>query len=481
MAERPEAPRFASSIRWQTANVAMQVVLQLVFVTVLARLITPADFGVMAIALVVVGFLEIFAQVGIGPSLIQREDIGPAHTRTAFWVSLGLGTVFYLGLYAIAPWVGDFYGDARLGQILRLIAWSFILSGASVVPKSLLLREMAFQRLFVAAAVGMGLGTLGVGLGLAAAGWGVYAYVGALLAQNALLGIMYWWLRPVRCWGPLDFPAFRAMLGYGTRSTLYNVVNYLGSKVDTVVVGRSGWAQTGYYDRAVYLLNLPVTVLGKLSDTVLFSGLAQLQTQREVLRRTVLRAHGLLSLVVIPATVGLVCYAREATLLFLGPQYEPAVALARILFAGLAFRSLVKLGDAVVRATDHLMAAVWVKLGYLVLVAAGAAGAMAVGAGTAGVAWVVMGLSGLQFLAMAGITGRLLGIPAGAWVQESGAGLALGLAVAAGWAVVTPLLPDAPTAAGLWLRPTAGLLVAAAPIALAWKLRPDWRPWNRLH
>ena len=484
MADRPHRPRLGRSVRWQTANVAMQVLLQLVFVTVLARLITPADFGVMAIALVVVGFIEIFAQVGIGPALIQRTDLAPEHMRTAFWVSLGLGIVFYLGLYAAAPAIGQIYQTPSLVELLRVIAWSFILSGASVVPRSLLIREMSFGRLFAAAAVGMGVGTIGVGLTLAAACWGVYAYAGALLAQNALLGIMYWVLRPVPCWGRLDVPAFRQMLGYGTRSTLYNVVNYMGTKVDTVVVGRwapeAGWAQTGFYDRAVYLLNLPVTVLGKLSDSVLFAGLAQLQEEREELRRTVLRAHRLLALLVVPASVGLVFYAREVTLLFLGPQYEPAVGMARILFAGLAFRSLVKLGDAVVRATDHLMAAVWVKLGYLLLAAGGTAWAMASGAGTDGVAWAITGLSGLQFLALTGITGRLLGVKGGAWLRASRDGLLVGGCVAAGAAValLLPLEPPSvPATLGLWLRPAVGLLLAAVPVALAWWVRPLWRPW----
>ena len=325
---------------------------------------------------------------------------------------------------------------------------------------------------------------MGVGLTLAAAGWGVYAYAGALLAQNALLGIMYWVLRPVPFWGRPDLPAFRQMLGYGTRSTLYNVVNYLGTKVDTVLVGRwapeAGWAQTGFYDRAVYLLNLPVTVLGKLSDSVLFAGLAQLQEEREELRRTVLRAHRLLALLVVPAAVGLVFYAREVTLLFLGPQYEPAVGMARILFAGLAFRSLVKLGDAVVRATDHLMAALWVKLGYLLLAAGGTAWAMASGAGTLGVAWAITGLSGIQFLAMTGITGRLLEVKAATWLHASRAGLGLGLCVASG-AGLSQFLPlDAlglPAPLALGVRLVAGLLLAALPVATAWWLRPAWRPW----
>jgi O-antigen/teichoic acid export membrane protein len=212
----------------------------------------------------------------------------------------------------------------------------------------------------------------------------------------------------------------------------------------------------------------------------LFAGLAQLQEEREELRRTVLRAHRLLALLVVPASVGLVFYAREVTLLFLGPQYEPAVGMARILFAGLAFRSLVKLGDAVVRATDHLMAAVWVKLGYLLLAAGTTAWAMASGAGTGGVAWAITGLSGLQFLALTGITGRLLGVKGGAWLRASRDGLMVGGCVAAG-AGISMWLPldrlELPDVIALGVRPAVGLCLAALPVVAGWWVRPSWRPW----
>ena len=84
-------PAFASSIRWQSVNVVTQVVLQLIFIVLLARLISKADFGLMSIALVVVGFVEIFAQIGIGPSLIQREKLAPQQIRAAFSFSVFLG------------------------------------------------------------------------------------------------------------------------------------------------------------------------------------------------------------------------------------------------------------------------------------------------------------------------------------------------------------------------------------------------------
>ena len=110
-------PAFASSIRWQSVNVVSQVVLQLLFIMALARLISKADFGVMSIALVVVGFVEIFAQIGIGPSLVQRKDLQPRHIRAAMHFSIGLGVAFFALMYGIAPHVGVWFNSEALVKL----------------------------------------------------------------------------------------------------------------------------------------------------------------------------------------------------------------------------------------------------------------------------------------------------------------------------------------------------------------------------
>ena len=104
---------------------------------VLARLISKADFGVMSIALVVVGFVEIFAQIGIGPSLVQRKDLQPRHIRAALQFSLGLGVAFFALMYGTAPQIGIWFNSDALVEVLRWVAFSFILSSIALVPRSL--------------------------------------------------------------------------------------------------------------------------------------------------------------------------------------------------------------------------------------------------------------------------------------------------------------------------------------------------------
>lgn len=373
MTETTKEPRFTSSLKWQSVNVTVQVVLQLGFIAALARLISPDAFGVMAIALVVVGFIEIFAQVGIGPALIQNAHISNKHRQTAFIFSLLLGVLFFGGTYAAAPAVADFYEKPQLTEVLRWIALSFIISGASVVPRSMLIKEMRFKSLFVSSAIAMVLGNLIIGLGLAVNGYEIWAYVFALLSQNAILGICYWFLFPGPIGLKMDKGALKEMVGYGGRSTIFNMINYAAGKVDTMIVAKfsTDWRLTGFYDRSSYLMGLPVTVLGKLGDSVLFSGMSMLQSDKDRLRNTLLKASHAISTLVIPLTALLVLRAENFTVLILGDQYLEAAPIVSVLFLCVAMRSFIKIGDASMRATDSLTVGSLIKLGFLVAVCYG--------------------------------------------------------------------------------------------------------------
>ena len=448
-------PAFASSIRWQSANVVSQVLLQLFFIMVLARLISKADFGVMAIALVVVGFVEIFAQIGIGPSLVQRKDLQPRHVRAATQFSVGLGVSFFALMYGLAPQIGIWFKSDALVEVLRWVALSFILSGIALVPRSLLVRHMDFKRLFAAAMIAMVVGNLGIGLGLAYAGHGIWAYVAALLSQNAILGLCFWWMRPQGTeglWGKKwHWNDLREMLAYGGRSTVFNWFNYVATKADTVLVGEfaqanpangGGWTATGLYDRSAHLMSLPITILGKLGDSVLFSGMSALQTELHALQRVVSRGIALISWLVIPGSLALAWFATEVAVLLLGADYADAGPIVRILFIGVAFRSLIKLADAVVRATDQLIPAIAIKVAYLSGLILTIYGTLRSGGGLEGVAWAVTACTILQFLVFYAWLGSSLQWKGASAFRATAAGWLGALLAAPGYLAIDLLMPD---------------------------------------
>lgn len=398
----------------------------------------------MAIALVVVGFIEIFSQIGIGPALIQRKELTQENINGAFFISVFLGLVFTIGLYLIAPWIAEYYEHPPLTKVLRWIGLSFIISAIAIVPRSLIIKEMSFKKLFFCSITAMTIGNLGVGLTLAYLGYDLWAYVFALLSQNVLMTVSYWYFHPVKITFSWNWATTADMIRYGGGSTLFNVFNYAATKIDTLIVGKlanapdfidntqvdlsgqavepgseftpptevgisgdqKSWSTTGIYDRSVYLMSLPITVLGKLSDSVMFSGLSQLQDDLPKLQRAFLSAVYHIGLLVIPGAIFMVFFAEEITILFLGDKFYESVPIVSILFISVAFRSLIKISDSVVRALDRVYTASAIKAMFFVLVALGTY--FGWDFGLKGVAWGLVIAVAVQFVMMKGFTLKLV-------------------------------------------------------------------------
>jgi PST family polysaccharide transporter len=480
--------KFIRSFGWQALNVFSQVLLQLAFISILARLITKEAFGVMAIALVMVGFIEIFSQIGIGPALIQRKKLTQENINGAFFISLLLGILFTIGLYIIAPWIAKYYDYEPLTAVLRWIGLSFFISALAIVPRSLIIKEMSFRKLFFCSITAMTIGNLGVGLTLAFLGYDLWAYVFALLAQNALMTISYWFFHPVKLTLSWNWETTMDMIRYGGGSTIFNVFNYAATKIDTLIVGKmanadqlldqqgfqqaeqatdlsigesnqvlsqaqidpiptsmssESWSTTGIYDRSVYLMSLPITVLGKLSDSVMFSGLSQLQDDVPRLQRAYLSALYHIGLLVIPGSVFMVFFAEEITILFLGENFYESIPIVKILFISVAFRSLIKISDSVVRALDKVYTASAIKAMFFVLVAIGTYFGWAYG--LEGVAWSLVFAVAIQFFMMKSFSLKLVKLNWSRLIKKLIPGVITGIiAVFASWAAQTlnPFISD---------------------------------------
>ena len=428
MVEEGRTPSWGASLSWQSLNVFLQVLLQLVYIRILAGLLTEEDFGIMAIALIVVGVVEIFAQVGIGPSVVQFAHLDPKHISSAWWFSAGLGVAFFMGMFIAAPEIALHYEEPTLRPVLRWISLSFVISGFSVVSRSLLIRDMNFKALTGCALTGMVVGNLGVGLVLAWQGAGVWAYVAALLVQNVVLSIGHLVLARIPWLAGFKVARIRQLLGYGMRSTAFNLLTYAAAKVDVWLVGEKlSTGQTGIYDRAVHLMGQPITVLGKLGDSVLFSGMASIQNDDMQTRNVTLRAMHFVALLTIPLASALVLQAQGVTWLFLGDRFASAAPVVQVLFAAVVFRALTKLGDANLRALDGLRAGIAIKLLFFIAVGTGVFFALDEGHGLVGAAWAIVSASALQWALTTGWLMARLHIKLWDLGKALSAGLTLGV------------------------------------------------------
>lgn len=346
-------------------------------------MVSSDAFALMGLVLAMMGFAEIFSQVGIGPAIIQRKELHPQHLSGAFYTSLILGFTFTLTFIICAPAIAQFYGDDRLVSITQITATSFTISALAVVPRSLMLKAMNFKAFFVAGMISIVGGNLIVGLSLAYLGYGVWAYVWALFAQNVLMTLSFWTLQKT------SFPLLwkwsytRELISYGGASTLFNALNYAATKVDVTLLPKyasrlpnmnhpqQGLEAAGMYERSAYVMSLPITIMAKLSDSVLFSGMSKMQDENEKLKRLILTSSQILAIIIIPSTIYIIFLSEAIIEIYLGKNYAESAGVLSILFLAIIFRSLSRLNDALLRAKNAVMKGAYYKLFYLIIMIIG--------------------------------------------------------------------------------------------------------------
>jgi lipopolysaccharide exporter len=223
--------KFTSGLSWNTLTVVLQVFIQLVYTGLLARLLAPEAFMLMGLVLSIIGFAEIFSQVGVGPALIQRKEIHQQHINGAFYTALILGLLFTLIFIVGAPSIAEFYHLSELKPITQVVCTSFTISALAVVPRNMMMKEMRFKTMFKASMISIIGGNLVVGLTLAYLNYGVWAYVWALFTQNALMTIALWVMQPVKVTTNWQWSYTAELMRYGVGSTGHKTRHHIDSKV----------------------------------------------------------------------------------------------------------------------------------------------------------------------------------------------------------------------------------------------------------
>lgn len=442
---------------WMAWGKGAQTVLDIVVLAALARLLTPAHFGVVSAALIVIRFSGVFSRLGVGPALVQLPVLETRHLRTAFAVSLWLGVVIGGIIFAGAPLAAAFFDFPEVTPVLRALALVFPLQGLSVVAESVLQRELRFRALANLDVVCFGVAYAPVGIGLALAGAGMWALVGAHVAQSLLRTVILLVLRRPRIGLWPERRAFGELLYFGGGFTAAKIANYLAKEGDYLVVGRYfDSAALGIYTRAYKLMSAPAALFGGVLDDVLFPTMARVQEDIPRLTIAYRRGVALIALVMLPATMLFTILAPELVTVTLGPQWTGVIAPFEIIALGLYFRTSYKMSDSLARAKGAVYRRAWRQAVYALLVVAGAW----IGHfwGLTGVAVGVMGALATNFFLMAELSIWQLRAAAGGLTWRSFGALhlpALKLAAVCGivvWSIAAVLrsaaLPAAVVAVG---------------------------------
>lgn len=336
---------------WQYASFISQAVLQIIVVAILARLLSPEDFGILGIAMIFVGFAELFSQLGVGPALIQRSDLTPTHIRVGFTLSVLLSLVLTLIIMGGSPLAALFLQNDNVIDVLHVVSFNFLLMGFGVVAESLLKRNLQFRKLMLANVGSYLFGYAVIGIAMASLGYGVWALVGATLGQSLFKSILLLILNPHSVIPSLARREMRELLFFGGGFTLARFLNYSANQGDYFVVGRMmGPVALGIYSRAYQLMMLPAKYFGQVLTVVLFPVMAKLQDDRSQLTKTYLTGIAMVTLVSAPLGALMVATASEIVEVLLGPKWSDTVIPFQILALGVVARGSYKIDDSLARA-----------------------------------------------------------------------------------------------------------------------------------
>lgn len=362
--------RAINGLFWMLSGTGVQITLKFIVLIILARLLSPYEFGVVGAAMVIISFMMIFGQVGVGPALVQRPVLTRLHVRTGFTLSVCLAVALGCLVVLVSPLVAAFFRMPELESVMRVLALVIPITGLSIVAEALLQREMLFKKLARVEMLSVLFGYGVVGVVLAVAGLGVWALVGAYIAHAAAKTILLVSLTPRTLGFPIiRFVEARDLLCFGAGFSLGKVANLIASHADSVVVGRFLGAEAlGSYGRGQQIVMTPATLFGTVVDKVLFPALATVQDHRERLSSAFLRALSISAALTLPLSAILVVLAPELVAVLLGAQWMAVVVPLQLLAAVLVFRMGSKMSDSLAKAAGAVHRRAWRQCVYAIVV-----------------------------------------------------------------------------------------------------------------
>ena len=322
--------RTASGVAWTSAFQVVRQVLQVVSVSVLARHVPPAAYGLVAMAALVTSLLETIRDAGIGQALIRERDLSDEVASTAFWLNCAVGGIAAL-LVVLSAWpAARFFHQPQIIPVLRVLSISFFLGAVSVVPTALLNRDMEFKKLAMVQTAAAITGTL-IAITVAIAGGKVWSLVAGNLSIMGVTTIGVWILAPIRLGFVFHADAAKRILNFGLNLSGFHIFNYFSRNADNLLVGKFlGSAPLGFYQMGYMLMTYPLQNFALMVTQVVYPAMTKFHDDHARVRATYLRISALVALVTIPIMLGLGITAPSFVRVVLGARWAPVAALLAV-------------------------------------------------------------------------------------------------------------------------------------------------------
>lgn len=400
--------RVVAAVRWTFLSKFTGQLVSWAVTLYVIRLLSPDDYGAMAMAGVPIAFFYLVNTVGLDAVLVQKRDLSPRRRAQVFGVVITLNLLFFLGFLSAAPWIAAFYREPALTSIIRALAVQFVFHIFETLPQAQLERDLHFGPRSIVEVLTLVTGSLTT-LVLAHAGFGVWALILGSLTTTAvrMLGLNV--VQPSLCWPVFSLKGMREDLTFGRAATVDRIIRFTFADTDRLIGGRIfGDKLLGYYAVANDLASLPLSKLTGLINSIALPAFSKTALQTESPGGSLLTVCRLMSLFVFPFFLGLSSVAPELIALLLGAKWQPVAVPLEILSIVMPLRMLMNMfqpflwgiGSPGGSISTFLIGGLTMPLGFLVGAQWGPVGL--------GMAWLV--LYPWVFLLSVAHVGRLAGV-----------------------------------------------------------------------
>lgn len=360
-----------SGIFYSALSRYSNIVVSIFISAILARLLTPEEFGVVAIIVVFISFFNLLSNFGIGPAIVQNKSLTNEDLSSIFSFTIIFGIVLGLIFFFLSPLIASFYNQPILTKLSRLMSLSIFFNSLQIVPNAVNLKKLRFKELgiisvFVHSSSGL------IAIVLAYLGFSYYALIINSIISGIFLFIAFFYLSPIRPSFLIKFESVKKIARFSTYQFLFQFINYFAGNTDNLLIGKYFSASAlGYYDKAYKLMLMPVQNLTFVITPVLHPVLAKYQDDKKVIYDAYLKIVKLLAMIGFPLSFFLYFNAAEIINIIFGPQWNQSIPVFKVLALAVGIQIVLSSTGSIFQATNRADLLFYSGLLSTILVVAG--------------------------------------------------------------------------------------------------------------
>lgn len=328
------------------------ILIQLIVTAILARLLTPHDFGIIAISLIFINFFAMISEMGFGPAIIQNKNLLDKDLINIFSFTAYLGLLLSFLLIAISFPISQFYNEVKLIKIIQLLCINIFFSTINIVPNAILLKQQKFK--FIAVRTFVVQLITGVFAIIAAlVGFGIYALLITPILSSIIVFFINFQKVNLKFKLLFSFLSINKILGYSLYQFLFNFINYFSRNADKLLIGRIlGLRLLAFYEKSYALMLLPIANITSILNPVLQPVFSEFQDQKNKLSSYYLKIVKFLAIIGFPLSVLLYFSAREIIIIIYGDQWIQAIPVFQIMSISVAFQIISSSSGSIYQASN---------------------------------------------------------------------------------------------------------------------------------